>query len=43
MTAQRRLGLALSWPRITTAFLIDVALLVLVGHLPGAPQTVAWW
>jgi hypothetical protein len=28
MKAQRRLGLALSWPRITSAFLIDVAVLV---------------
>jgi hypothetical protein len=43
MKAQRRLGLALSWPRITSAFLIDVAVLVLASHLPGAPQTVARW
>ena len=46
MKAQRRLGLALSWPRITSAFLIDVAVLVLVNHLPhlpGVPQTVPWW
>jgi type VII secretion protein EccE len=43
MNAQRRLGLVLSWPWITWAFLIDVAVLVLASHLPGAPQTVAWW
>ena len=43
MKAQRRLGLALSWPRITSAFLIDVAVLVLASHLPGARETVAWW
>jgi hypothetical protein len=29
MKAQRRLGLALSWPWITSAFLVDVAVLVL--------------
>lgn len=43
MKTQRRLGLALSWSRVTSAFLIDVAVLVLASHLPGAPQTVAWW
>jgi type VII secretion protein EccE len=43
MKAQRRLGLAPSWPRITSAFLIDVALLVLASHLPRVPHTVAWW
>jgi hypothetical protein len=43
MKAQRRLGLDLSWPRITSAFLTDVAVLVLASHLPGARQTVAWW
>jgi type VII secretion protein EccE len=43
MNARRRLGLALSWPRITPAFLIDVAALILGSHLPGAPPTVAWW
>ena len=42
MTAQPRLGLALSWPRITSAFLTDVAVLILAGHLPRVPQTVAW-
>jgi type VII secretion protein EccE len=43
MKAEPRLGLALSWPRITSAFLIDVAVLVLARHWPGAQQTVAWW
>jgi type VII secretion protein EccE len=42
MKAQRRLGLDLSWPRTTSAFLTDVAVLVLASHLPGARQTVAW-
>lgn len=42
MKAQRRLGLAFSWPRITAAFLIDVVVLALASHLPGAGQT-AWW
>ena len=43
MKAQRRFGLALSWPRITSAFLIDVAVLVVASHFPRAPQNVAWW
>ncbi len=43
MKGQRRLGLDLSWPRITSAFLTDVAVLALASHLPGARQTVAWW
>src|SRR5262249_48893856 len=41
--AQRRLGLALSWPWITSAFLIDVMVLALVSQLAGGPQTVMWW
>jgi type VII secretion protein EccE len=44
MKAQPRLGLTLSWPWITTAFLIDVAVLILAAHLPiPASPTVAWW
>jgi hypothetical protein len=43
MKAPARLGLALSWRWITSAFIIDVAVLILASHLPGAPQTVAWW
>jgi hypothetical protein len=33
MKARRRFGLALSWPRITSAFLLDVAVLILASHL----------
>ncbi|WP_375486819.1 type VII secretion protein EccE [uncultured Mycobacterium sp.] len=45
MRAQRRFGLDLSWPRLTAVFLIDVAVLALVSHLPDAWQTnhIAWW
>ncbi len=44
MKAQRRFGLALSWPWLTSAFLIDIAVLVLPNHLPiPASPTVAWW
>lgn len=43
MKAQRRLGLALSWRWITSAFLTDVAVLVLASHFPRVPQTTAWW
>ncbi|HUH70458.1 MAG TPA: type VII secretion protein EccE, partial [Mycobacterium sp.] len=42
MKAQRRLGLALSWPQITSVFLLDVAVLVLASHCP-LQQPVAWW
>jgi type VII secretion protein EccE len=43
MKAEPRLGLTLSWPRITSAFLIDVAVLVVASHFPGVPHNVAWW
>lgn len=45
MKEQRRFGLALSWPRITAVFLIDVAVLTLASHAPKAWQTnhIAWW
>jgi type VII secretion protein EccE len=43
MKAEPRLGLTLSWPGITSAFLIDVAVLVVASHFPGVPQNVAWW
>jgi type VII secretion protein EccE len=36
MKAQREYGLALSWPRVTAVFLIDVALLVIASHFPEA-------
>ena len=42
MKAQRRLGLTLSWSRITSVFLFDVAVLVVARHFPRVPQTVAW-
>lgn len=43
MKAQHRLGLDLSWPRITATFLLDVGVLALATHLPNARQNVAWW
>lgn len=46
MKAQRKFGLALSWPRVTTVFLIDIVILVLASHCPDSWQAkhhVAWW
>jgi type VII secretion protein EccE len=45
MKAQREYGLALSWPRVTVVFLIDVALLVIASHLPDSVQKghAAFW
>ncbi|MDT7767247.1 MAG: hypothetical protein QOI30_232 [Mycobacterium sp.] len=45
MKAQREYGLTLSWPRVTTVFLIDVALLVIASHLPDSWQAhhAAFW
>lgn len=45
MKAERRFGLALSWPRITAVFLIDVAVLAIASHCPDAWQRnhIAWW
>ena len=46
MKAQRRFGLALSWPRVTAVFLIDIVILVLASHCPESWQAnhhVAWW
>jgi type VII secretion protein EccE len=44
MKAQREYGLALSWPRVTVVFLIDVALLVIASHLPDVWQRgAAFW
>jgi type VII secretion protein EccE len=46
MKAQREYGLSLSWPRVTTVFLIDVALLVIASHLPDswqAGRNLAFW
>ncbi|OSC39685.1 type VII secretion protein EccE [Mycobacterium decipiens] len=46
MKAQRRFGLALSWPRVTAVFLVDVLILVVASHCPDSWQGnhhVAWW
>jgi type VII secretion protein EccE len=45
MKAQREYGLALSWPRITVVFLIDVALLVIASRVPESWQAghTAFW
>jgi type VII secretion protein EccE len=46
MKAQREYGLSLSWARVTTVFLIDVALLVIASHLPDSWQAgrhLAFW
>ena len=43
MKAQPRLGLARSWSWITSAFLLDAAVLILASQSPRAPQTVAWF
>lgn len=42
MKAQRRLGLALSFRPLISAFLFDVVVLLLASHSPFAPRTV-WW
>ena len=38
MKAQREYGLSLAWSRVTTVFLIDVALLVVTSRLPDSWQ-----
>lgn len=46
MKAQRKLGLSLSWPRLTSVFLVDLLILVLASHAPDSWQgenRVAWW
>lgn len=45
MKAQHALGLNLSWPRVTTVFLIDIGILVLAGRWPGDAKVAdyAWW
>lgn len=46
MKAQRRFGLALSWPRLTAVFLVDVLILVLASHAPDSWQgdnRLVWW
>ncbi|MGF2945258.1 type VII secretion protein EccE [Mycobacterium sp. Lab-001] len=46
MKAQRRFGLSLSWPRVTTVFVADIAILIVASHCPDSWQAehhVAWW
>lgn len=45
MKAQHSFGLNLSWLRVTTVFLIDLAILRLAGHWPTEPGSPAraWW
>ncbi len=45
MSRQRRFGIALSWPQVTSVFVIDVAVLALASHWPAAWQTdhIAFW
>jgi len=46
MKAQRKLGLALSWPRVTAVFLVDILILLLASHCPkswqGENHTAFW-
>jgi type VII secretion protein EccE len=46
MKAQRRFGLSLSWPRLTTVFLVDVLIMVVASHCPESWQgtyRIAFW
>ncbi|WP_373138417.1 type VII secretion protein EccE [Mycobacterium marinum] len=46
MKAQRRFGLALSWARLTTVFVIDLLILIVASHCPDSWQgenRIAWW
>ncbi|BBX21327.1 ESX-5 secretion system protein EccE5 [Mycolicibacter terrae] len=45
MKAQHSFGLNLSWLRVTTVFLIDIAILRIAGHWPDQLGTAAraWW
>jgi type VII secretion protein EccE len=46
MKAQRKFGLALSWPQVTAVFVLDIVILVLASHCPESWQAdhhVAWW
>ena len=46
MKAQRRFGLSLSWPRVTTVFLVDIAILLVASHCPQSWQgdhRIAFW
>jgi type VII secretion protein EccE len=46
MKAQRRFGLSLSWPRVTTVFLVDIVILLVASHCPESWQgdhRIAFW
>lgn len=46
MKRQRRFGLSLSWPRLTTVFLVDVVIMVVASHCPESWQgtyRIAFW
>lgn len=46
MKAQRRLGLSLSWPRVTAVFLVDIVIMVVASHCPESWQgqyRIAFW
>ncbi|OBF02416.1 type VII secretion protein EccE [Mycobacterium sp. ACS4054] len=46
MKAQRKLGLSLSWPRVTAVFLVDIAIMVVASHCPESWQgtyRIAFW
>src|SRR6516225_7895201 len=46
MRAQRSIGLSLSWPRVTTVFLVDVVILLVASHCPSSWQGdhhIAFW
>lgn len=46
MKRQRRFGLSLSWPRLTTVFLVDIVIMVVASHCPESWQgtyRIAFW
>jgi type VII secretion protein EccE len=46
MKAQRSFGLSLSWPRVTTVFLVDTVILLVASHCPDSWQgehRIAFW
>jgi type VII secretion protein EccE len=46
MKAQHRFGLSLSWPRVTTVFLVDIVILLVASHCPDSWQGdhhIAFW
>lgn len=46
MKRERRFGLSLSWPRLTTVFLVDIVIMVVASHCPESWQgtyRIAFW